>query len=26
MDALEDFYAYHPFVDWFKITQDEGHS
>jgi len=26
MDALNDFYEDHPCVDWYKITEDKGHS
>ena len=26
MDALDNFYTYHPFVDWYKTTQDKRHS
>jgi len=26
MDALDDFYTDHPFVDWYKTMQDKGHS
>jgi len=26
MDALDEFYTDHPFVDWYKTTQGEGHS
>jgi len=26
MDALDNFYTDNPFVDWYKTTQDEGHS
>jgi len=26
MDALDNFCTDHPFVDWYKTTQDEGHS
>jgi len=26
MEALDDFYTGHPFVDWYMTTQDEEHS
>jgi len=26
MEALDDFYTDHPFVDWYMTTQDEGYS
>jgi len=26
MDALDNFYTDQSFVDWYKTTQDEGHS
>jgi len=26
MDALDDFYTDHPFIDGCKTTQDKGHS
>jgi len=26
MEALDDFYTDHPFVDWYMTTQNEGHS
>jgi len=26
MEALDDFYTDHPFVDWYMTTQEEGHS
>jgi len=26
MEALQGLYADHPFVDWYKTTQDEEHS
>jgi len=26
MDALHNFYTDQSFVDWYKTTQDEGHS
>jgi len=26
MEALDDFYTYHPFVYWYMTTQVEGHS